>query len=302
MNPTLSELASDIMLKVMQERPLSITPILGLGEVNSIFLAEMTIGKYVVRLNTEDDSDQFKKETWCSTKAIERGVPSPMPVAYGESSGAIYTVHKFIEGENGSTYTGDKSAMWFQIGSHTRLIHSIPVSGFGETLMDEHQHRFKASWQQFVTYNIQSLSENDPLLSLNVITQENRSKVRQIFETLLQTPFTFGLNHGDISEKNVLVDYRSDVYLLDWGSAEAHIVPHFDLFVILSESLSAESAEFAAFLEGYGLSQSEFKKLQPEVGMLTALTFIDKLRWAIDRSPDDIAAFAQRAAQAINMI
>jgi serine/threonine-protein kinase RIO1 len=130
-----------------------------------------------------------------------------------------------------------------------------------------------------------------------VLTPTTSDQLRAVFEALLDTPFTFGLCHGDLSEKNVLLHPSGEVYLLDWGCAEAHIVPHFELFTILSNHVPEDSREFQAFLQGYGLN--DYADLKPQIEMIKLLTFVDKLRWAIDRSPENIEAFAERARQQI---
>jgi hypothetical protein len=84
--------------------------------------------------------------------------------------------------------------------------------------------------------------------------------------------------------------------LLDWGSAEAHLVPHYDLLEILRR-LHPGDERFQAFLVGYGLDKGEFAALLPEVRSLALLKALDLTRWAIERCPlrvDEIAAQARQ--------
>ena len=112
-----------------------------------------------------------------------------------------------------------------------------------------------------------------------------------MFEGLRDTRFKFGLNHGDLSVKNVRVDSVDKIYLIDWGSAEANIVPHFDFVEIVQSSLESSSIEFKKFLEGYGMHYREFKKIESEIEKLMLLRALDKLRWSLERKPGKVKHF-----------
>jgi hypothetical protein len=106
------------------------------------------------------------------------------------------------------------------------------------------------------------------------------------------------LNHDDLAIRNTMVDATGRVSLLDWGSAEAHLVPHYDLLEILRR-LHPSDARFQAFLVGYGLNEGEFAALLPEVRSLALLKAFDLTRWAIDRCPPRIGEIAEQARQVI---
>src|SRR5258706_147239 len=151
--------------------------------------------------------------------------------------------------------------------------------------------------KRYLAYNIESLNPQDKLLELEALNVEQLKKVKALFEELLQKQFTFGLNHGDLSLKNVIVSPQDKVSLFDWGSAEAEIVPHHDFGEILKSSLKSSSPEFKSFLNGYGLSETEYKQLVGDIYGLMLLRAIDKLRWAIDRNPTDIPAFVEKVKE-----
>jgi len=50
------------------------------------------------------------------------------------------------------------------------------------------------------------------------------------------------------------------VQVIDWGCAHGHLVPHYDLGVILAESLVEHGPEFVALLDGYGLDPTSFSR------------------------------------------
>jgi hypothetical protein len=124
------------------------------------------------------------------------------------------------------------------------------------------------------------------------------AEIRHVFHTLREATFRIGLNHYDLAIRNTMVDATGQVTLLDWGSAEVHLVPHYDLLEILCR-MHPEDARFQAFLEGYGLDEGEFAALLPEVQSLALLKAFDLTRWAIDRCPSRIEEIAEQARQVV---
>ena len=156
----------------------------------------------------------------------------------------------------------------------------------------------RKSWLRHLEYNIESLTENDPLIKLKVLTQLQSKRVKNVFADLRGREFTFGLNHGDISLKNTIVDKRGRLILIDWGSAEAGIVPHHDLIQMMRMNVlegDPDDAQILAFLDGYGISQVEFKRMMPELESLSVLRAFDELRWAIDWNVDEIDRYVSNA-------
>jgi len=99
----------------------------------------------------------------------------------------------------------------------------------------------------------------------------------------------------------VIVDESGKVNLLDWGSAEASIVPHHDLIQMLKMNMlenDPDEAAIQSFLDGYGISQSEFEEMRPTLENLLLLRAFDKLRWAIDWGIEGLESFITHARQA----
>jgi len=182
-----------------------------------------------------------------------------------------YMIQTYIAGDEGRNSKFPRKHIWGQLGRYARLIHSIEVAGFGLKLQDLTQGDSRGSWLEYLTYNIESLNEKDELIKLEVVTPSQSRVIRSVFEDLKRQPFNFGLNHGDLSLKNVIVDESGRVNLLDWGSAEASIVPHHDLIQMLKMNMlenDPDDAAIQSFLEGYGVSQSEFEQMRPTLESL----------------------------------
>jgi len=284
--------------------------IIGKGNTNQVCVVETESHKVVVRMNDKDTFPEFGKEKWCIEKAAAVGVPGPEVLSIGIVDETAYMIQAFVEGDNGLDSTVPKTEVWRKLGEYAKLIHSIQVKGYGGSLVDPVLGEFQSpphagsdgSWQGYVQYNINCLTEHDRLIELGVITPMESQSVRELFENLKREPFRFGLDHGDLSIKNAIVNQANRVILLDWN-AEVNVVPHATVarlmqYQMLGIEESPNAEEFDAFLDGYGLSVEDLSVTR----QFLLLRAFDNLRWAIDRSPDLIEPYAAFAKQVIDMI
>lgn len=267
----------------------SIEALLGLGSVNEIFVAQCEGKKIIVRLPKPEDKHRagafYEKETWCLEQAAALGVPGPLVLAQGTHDGWPYQVQGFVAG------TPATSTCWQMLGAYARRFHGIALDGFGETLPEFFAGEGQARWQGFIDYNLASLAaEDDPLIGLGVYSAGQRDGIHARFTNLRQGDFTLGLCHGDLAPRNTILAPDGTLVLLDWGCAEAHIVPHYDLLHIPSDHQ-------AAFLDGYGWPLAERDALLEEVEELALLKSFDLVRWAIDRCPERTEELAEKARQ-----
>jgi aminoglycoside phosphotransferase (APT) family kinase protein len=281
-------LIARIVVDVIGSPVTAVRPIIGRGSVNKVYIAEASGVRYVARLGTEHGIAQYRKEAWCSLQADELGIPGPVVLGVGETASTAYMLLSYVPGVAGDDVGVDKARLWYALGTYAKRIHSIAVTGFGDRLADPMHGRFSDTWDRYLTYNIVSLTDQDALLALGVFSTAESRRIRLVFESLRVAPLRFGLSHGDLAPRNTIVDAMGRVYLLDWGSAEARVVPHHDIAQIQGDSLTSPSPWFDAFLIGYGLTRDEFAALQPEIEAVALLRAIDLARWALDRSPENI--------------
>lgn len=283
--------------------------IIGKGFVNQVCVVETESHKVVVRMNDSGTYTSYVKEKWCIEQAAVIGIPGPEVLSIGIVDETAYMIQGFVDGDNGLESTVPKSDIWRQLGKYAKRIHSIQVKGYGENLIDPESGEFHSpshagsdgSWLGYLQYNINSLTEYDRLIELGVITQMKSKRVRELFENLKKETFRFGLIHGDMSLKNTIVNQTGQVILLDWGNAEVRTVPHGDIiWVMKCQILDGDPTieEFKAFLDGYGISVEDLADMRH----MLLLSAIDNLRWAIDRSPDQIESYAAIAKQVVDMI
>jgi aminoglycoside phosphotransferase (APT) family kinase protein len=295
-------LATQIVAETLERDVREIAPILGLGSVNKIFVAKTSAESIVVRLCQLEDAQRalafYEKEAWCIGAAAGLGIPGPAVLAVGSWDGRPYILESLVPGINGEAWPADQLAIWRALGGYAKLIHSVRLDGFGETLAGFRAGHAQAEWEKFVTYNLDSLTRDDALMQLGVYQPEQAGQIRGLFSALRDAPFVFGLNHNDLAPRNTVVDENGQVSLLDWGSAEAHIVPHYDFIALLREQ-DPTGSEMQAFRQGYGLAEAEFARLLPELRRLLLLKEFDLTRWAIARRPDQIREIAERARAAL---
>jgi tRNA A-37 threonylcarbamoyl transferase component Bud32 len=287
----------EVIHQIIKNRILNIKPVDGKGEVNRVYFVQTENKSVVVRLNNESEISRFKKEEWCMNKAIELNIPSPHVLNIGINNNSAFMILDFIPGLNGKEIIKDESYIWKKLGSYAKKIHSVTTNGFGETLTE--MGEFNDTWERYITYNIDSLNEEDKLLSMNVLTLSDSKKLKNSFLGLLEKQFKFGLTHGDLSVANIIVE-NEKITLIDWGSAESTIVPHFELIGIFEDSFSEDSPLFNDFLAGYEITKEEFESMKPDINSLTILRAIDKLRWAIDRKPELIDEYFSRVKKIVS--
>lgn len=286
------QLASSLTSSLLNEPVAEVTPVIGKGCINKVFIVETVNHKVVIRMSDRGEAlDEYHKEAWCIERAAARGVLVPSVISVGRCEENAYTIQSYIAGEDCTDSRASKLGTWGELGKYARLIHSIAVHGFGSKLSDITEGDARKSWLRYLESNIDSLTENDPLIKLKVLTPLQSKLIKDVFADLRGREFTFGLIHGDISLRNIIVDKRGRVHLLDWGSAEAGVVPHHDLIEILMMKMvegGPDDAQIGAFLDGYGISPAEFKQMTPELESLLVLRSFNHLRWALDSNVEEL--------------
>ena len=274
-----------IIIDEFRAKPLKITPVLRKGFVNQVFLAETENTKLIIRMQDSNSLDEYKKEVWAANRAIENFIPTPKILKIGVFDDKAFSIQEYVQSVESKNLSADKKSVWKKLGEYARRIHTIEVGGFGLDFRDMTQGDSKFAWLRYLNYNIKSLNETDELLKLDVLTKNQSAKAREIFENLKSREFVFGLNHGDLSLKNSIVDEFGTIHLIDWGSSEASIVPHHELIQLLKVNMqenNPDDSEIQAFLDGYGIDENEYQKFLPDLEALLLLRAFDKLRWAID--------------------
>jgi aminoglycoside phosphotransferase (APT) family kinase protein len=255
----------------------------GHGEVNRVY--EVGTGRHqaILRLNDSTELERYRKERWCINAARKHGVPTPEVFCIGKDKNidCAYMLLECIHGTTGEAIV-DTNDTWYALGKNLRLIHSIPVRGFGDSLEAITSGNSK-QWRQYLESNVQALASNVFIEKIG-LTKATALRLQSMINSLSVKRFSFGLNHGDYSLANIIVSDQGIPHVIDWGSAQAHIVPHHDLAVILEESLDEDSEKYASLLSGYGVVWQAYETIRHEIKILQLLDALDKVRWAMDRA------------------
>lgn len=276
----------------------------GSNNVNYLVKAE---SKIVIKLSRPEFEYKaffdYQKENWCLAKAHELNIPSPKVLKFGKYGARAFLIESYIEGfpvanlDESSLFSDEeKIKVWEKLGEYTKRINSVSVAGWGENFVGDGV--FDGSWDKHLQYNIDSLNDNDTLLSMAVLNKQLSRKIKKLFQSLPEKKFTFGLCHSDIALRNAIMNSNGEIYLLDWGTARVEIVPHYELNEIFRAS-KPDAETLKAFLNGYGISQKQFKQIEPELKVLNLLNEIDTLRWAIDKRPNATQEYVVRVKKAI---
>jgi aminoglycoside phosphotransferase (APT) family kinase protein len=304
-----SNLIKQIVKRELSENTRSIFQIEGKGIVNQVFIVQTDLSKVIVRINAAPGTfEMYQKEKWCIEQSALQDIPGPDVLAIGQIDQVVYMIQTYITGKNADVTLINKAEIWWKLGEYTRRVHTIPTNGFGDILTDSNNGTFRASthdgfngtWHSFIQYNINSLTSKDPLIELGVLSNKDTKNVKRNFEKLLEEHFEFGLNHGDLSLQNTMVDDEGKIFLLDWGSAGVQVKPYWDVIQLIKRQVTLEwpkQVEINAFLEGYGLEKNSFPHWESNLESLLLLDAFDKLRWAIDCQPDRIPFFVTYAKQ-----
>jgi len=286
--------AKKIIQNFCKNKVIDIALIEGRGEVNQIFIVTTSKIKYILRVDeNENIIDRFQKEAWCAKVANIKGILTPEVFKFDLESGQPYMIETYIEGINGDQSTqAEKDKIWRTLGEYARQSRSIPTKGYGDKMSAP--GIFNDSWSRYLEYNITSLTPDDKAIKCGAITAKESKIIKNIFVGLKNIDFEFGLSHYDLSLKNTIITPAGKVYLLDWGSAQVGPIPHLDISEILDESLNEKSKQFKIFLDGYGISYDDYKKMKMEITWLELLINMDKLRWALDKKNDRVNNFSKK--------
>jgi hypothetical protein len=145
-----AEQISKITAREFAESPLKVLPVAGKGFVNRVFLVETESFRLIFRTNKEDSLDEYEKEKWASTKAIEKQIPTPEILRTGVFDNQAYSIQRFVEGSEGRDFTINRLFIWEKFGEYAKRIHKVKVGGFGLKFRDMTTGDSKALWLEYL--------------------------------------------------------------------------------------------------------------------------------------------------------
>ncbi len=263
-----------------------ISPIVGHGSVNHVWVTGAGAARAVIRFAIDPlRTNELAVEAWCLRKAATAGIPSPGVIAQGCLRDVPYLRQPFVQGAPGNERRSPE--LWRTLGRYARTVHSIAVTDDAPAaLFSRFGRDLHEAWKAHLAYNVAQLTPADPLIALGVYSAGKQEWLRAALTELNDADLAFGLCHGDLSLRNLLVRDTCDPVLIDWGSASAGLLPFGDLLpAVRAHRLidDPSSAELEALAVGLGVRLEErWNTLE----CLLLLDALDVVRWAIDQRPD----------------
>jgi aminoglycoside phosphotransferase (APT) family kinase protein len=140
-------------------------------------------------------------------------------------------VQRFFLGRPGEE--DDSSTPWSFLGSYGRAIHDIqPDDAAPDSLFTRFGRDLQQAWADHLAYNVERLDRADPLFRAGVYSRGRQLQLVESLHDLASVPLRFGLSHGDLTTRNLLVSDTGPPVLIDWGSAAFGPVPWTDLLIL----------------------------------------------------------------------
>ena len=277
-----------------------LTAVEGEGFVNHVFVLDTNAEPVVVRFAIDPlRRDDFDIEEWCLINAPGVGIPVPALLARGGLDGVSYIIQSFVDGRSGDTLPPETA--WSRLGSYAAHLRRMPLTPESpDDLFSRFGRDLDAAWRAHLEYNvqalgIQALGTEDPLIDLGVYPAERQPILRLALTELLATEFEFGLCHGDLAPRNLLVPDGGDPVLIDWGAAFTGPAPWGDLETVYAWHITENALSYAdveRFAEACGIPLGENV---PTLEAMMLLRHLDLVRWCLDVRPDLLPEYREAA-------
>lgn len=275
------------------------------GNQNHVVRIRGPRGDVVLRFardTTRLTMDPFDVEEWCSGAALAVGIATPKTIFRERLKQHSVIVQDFVPGTPSAAV--DLQA-WEAIGRVADALREVDTDTAPYGLFSRFGRDLESAWLNHLDYNIDALTDDDPLLHLGVYELGEQDALMQVLLRIRRRPLQQGLSHGDLSTRNLITTDTAGYVVLDWGSAITGPVPWTDLERIYRwhvtgdpETQVSEDA-WHAVLSGAGLNPATAGALIDELEILHVL---DVVRWSLDQKPDRLPEFAQQARKSIRRI
>ncbi|MFD3444269.1 phosphotransferase [Microbacteriaceae bacterium 4G12] len=275
------------------------------GRVNAVHLAGSGSERVVIRFALDPARpDEFEVEQWCQARAGEAGIAVAAPLGRGVLDGVPYSVQAFVPGLSGTALPAADA--WERLGRSAAAVSGIvPGEDAPGGLFSRFGRDLPAAWRAHLDYNRDALGEDDSLIALRVYKADQEPALAAAIGGLGDARLTFGLSHGDLAPRNLIVRDDGEGVLIDWGGASAGPAPWTDLETVYRWHLAdlpegfqvpVTAEDVSAFARGCGV---DLAAVTPLLEALVLLHALDLARWAMDARPELLPHYATDAARAV---
>lgn len=264
---------------------LKLTPIVGKGEANEVYLVDRGDERFILRLHPGEETVRtYEKERWCIEQSTKVGVPNAECLAIGSGDGKAWMIQTALNAVDATDWRGDRLHVWRQLGKHAAAINSIVTTGFGWDLEDSESGNFGGTWGDVVQWSLNDLFEDGFFRRQLILTGQQEGAARARLEEMVDWTVQPRLSHGNLAPKNAMVAADGTVFVIDWGTAGSMPAPYQDLSDVMTWGWSI--AEVSAFMEGYGISESDALQMNRCLQTLVLQRLLDSIKWAARRWND----------------
>src|SRR5947207_2265633 len=117
------EVVADLTASFFNESVVELSPLVGKGSVNQVFIVTTGHAKVVVRMSERVEAfAEYEKEAWCIERAATRGVSVPVVLTVGRWAEHAYMIQPYVAGHEGRDSPQPRAYLWRELGRYARLI------------------------------------------------------------------------------------------------------------------------------------------------------------------------------------
>ena len=259
--------------------------------LNKIYKVITKNDNYIVRLSEEVGKiNTFLKEQWCTSKARENGIPTPNILEVGNNVVPFpYMVLQEIPGLSGNNYAANKLDIYYQMGMYAKKINSIETHGYGKVFDWSNNILSKnETWENYLDRELNINQIFDMYEEHGILTSSNLGKLKTSFNNIRKWKFAPTLAHGEYLLKNIILSKSGDILsIINWESAMSFNAIYWESTKSMHDIHNDKERE--KFIEGYGISKSEFDVVMKDVDMINVVRSAGRLKNALkERLTDEI--------------
>ena len=271
------------------------------GLTNFVFAINHAEGQFVIRISPEADRLRvYQKDLWATRRVRVLGIPTPEVLKVGTvQSGEAYMISRRVSGTE-ATHHPKRLSIIQEVGLFAKEINSIQTHNFGESFDWLDTPPQPVGWSDYLDNEWNAGERLTFLEEHEFISNERSQQLHSVIEEAKRWDVRPTLSHGDLRLKNVIVDEDGEITaIIDWEECVSTFAAAWELSIALHD-LSID--EKHAFLDGYGLDDSEVAKLSPLLKAFNILNYVSAINAAIAENDDStLNRFRLRLSGALDL-
>jgi len=289
------KIVAAIIKKQLAHEVTDFAPVIGRGMSNTVFIANTSEGKFVVRLNAASRLINFEKEAWCLERAHELGILVPQVLSVGCEGERSFSIAHYIDASTPINDGLDKLQLWETLGGYAAKLNSVDIESY--TNCAQLRSWFGDS-SSFISSEIEIIFQDDYWEKYAFLPPDKLKALKDRLNKFANADLPMGLCHWDIGLDNCI--YANEkLYMLDLEFALLAPVPFYQLAVV-ARTWGLDSSEMKAFSRGYGINVNQFGQMEQDLLSIAALLRLRSVRWAQDRAPEQVEGMVVNAKRAVS--